>query len=147
MALPAEEAARARAEASARADPAPARTTATPPRGGDVPQRPRPHRPRLGGGTALFLVLLALVAIGLYAGSRQIYFLGTDDRGAVSLFRGLPYELPLGVDLYTHEYSSSVPASAIRNPRQRSRLLGHKLRGRDDAEKRIRELERTETPR
>jgi hypothetical protein len=59
----------------------------------------------------------------------------------------VPYELPLGIDLYTHEYSSSVPASAIGDDRQRSRLLGHKWRSRDDAEDRIRELERAETPR
>ncbi|MEA2475250.1 MAG: family protein phosphatase [Thermoleophilaceae bacterium] len=148
MALPPEEAARARAEASARADPAPApRTTGAAPRAGAAPRRPRPPRPRLGGGAALFLVLLALVAVGLYVGSRQIYFLGTDSRGAVSLFRGLPYELPLGVDLYTHEYSSSVPASAIADRRQRTRLLDHKARSRSDAERRIRELERAETPR
>jgi protein phosphatase len=87
------------------------------------------------------------VLIGLYAASRQVYFLGTDERGAVSLFRGVPYELPLGIDLYTHEYSSSVPVSAIGDSRQRSALLDHEWRGRDDAERRIRELERTETPR
>ena len=163
MALGAEEAARARAAAAsaptrerprpvaaatpARAGPggAPARTP--PPRDAPAPSRSRRHRPKLGGGAALALVLLAAVLIGLYAASRQVYFLGTDERGAVSLFRGLPYELPLGVDLYTHEYSSSVPASAVADRRQRSRLLNHELRGKDDAERRIRELERTETPR
>ena len=162
MALSAEEAAQVRAAAvaptrerarpgaaaaSARAGPAdePARTL--PPRDGPAPSRPRRARPKLGGGAALALVLLAAVLVGLYAASRQVYFLGTDDRGAVSLFRGLPYELPLGVDLYTHEYSSSVPASAISDRRQRARLLDHELRGKDDAERRIRELERAETPR
>ena len=157
MALPAEEAERARAAATReRAGPPAARGGAVPADPtGTVPDldedRPRRHRrlrrPHLGGGTALFLIGLALVIVGLYAGARQVYFIGTDDRGAVSLFRGLPYELPLGLDLYTHEYSSSVPASSIEDRRQRSRLLGHKLRGRDDAEDRIRELERAETPR
>jgi protein phosphatase len=142
MALPADEARRAREQASTRASPRPA----TPPKVSSAPKRKR-ARPRLGGGTALFLVGLALVLVGLYAGVRQVYFIGTDDRGAVSLFRGLPYELPLGLDLYTHEYSTSVPASAIEDRRQRDRLLGHKLRGRDDAEDRLRELETTETPR
>ena len=93
------------------------------------------------------LLLLALALVGLYAASRQVYFIGTDDRGAVSLFRGVPYELPLGIDLYTHEYSSSVPARAIRDRRQRTRLLDHKWRSREDAERRILELERAETPR
>jgi protein phosphatase len=157
MALGAEDAARARAAATstptrerplpaARAGPADP-TGTLPPRDGPAPSRPRRHRPKLGGGTALALVLLAAVLIGLYAASRQVYFLGTDERGAVSLFRGVPYELPLGIDLYTHEYSSSVPVSAIRDDRQRSRLMNHEWRGRDDAERRIRELERAETPR
>ena len=154
MALPAEEAERARAEATrAREQPA---TRAGPPADptGTVPsrdehrhRRARLPRPKLGSGASLFLIGLALMLVGLYAGTRQVYFLGTDERGAVSLFRGLPYELPLGLDLYTHEYSSSVPATAIDDRRQRSRLLDHKLRGRDDAEDRLRELERAETPR
>ena len=142
MALGRDEADRARAEASTRAGPA----ITVPSSGESEPRRHRPARPKLGGGAALALILLAALLIGLYAASRQVYFLGTDDRGAVSIFRGLPYELPLGVNLYTHEYSSSVPAGAIRDTRQRSRLLDHKLRSQDDADKRIRELERTETP-
>ena len=146
MALGRDEAARARASAAARAGPADPSGT-RPSRDDPAPPRTRRPRPRLGGGTALALILLAALLIGLYAGSRQVYFLGTDDRGAVSLFRGLPYELPLGVELYTHEYSSSVPVRAIDDERQRSRLLDHKWRGRDDAERRIRELERAETPR
>ena len=142
MALPAEQAARAREKATAaRAGP-----SAPVPAGRDSPSRRRGPRPKLGIGATLFLLFLALLLVGLYAGSRQVYFLGTDDRGVVSVFRGLPYELPLGVDLYTHEYSSNVPARAIDDRRQRSRLLNHKLRSRDDAEDRISELERAETP-
>jgi protein phosphatase len=140
MALPAGEAARAREKASARAGPEDRTSGRTPRREGSR------HRPKLGGGAALSLILLAAALIAGYWGTRQVYFIGADERGAVSVFRGLPYELPLGVDLYTHEYSSSVPAGAIEDRRQRSRLLDHKLRGRDDAEKRIRELERAETP-
>ena len=145
MALGADEAARAREQAAARAGPRRPAEPLRPPADARPPRRV--PRPKLGGGTALFLLLLAAVAIGLYAGSRQVYFLGTDDRGAVSLYRGLPYELPLGIDLYTHEYSTSVPAGSIEDRRQRSRLLNHELRSRDDAEKRLEELERTETPR
>ena len=148
MAIGADEAARAREEAAARAGPTRRRPIAPLRRPGQDESRPprRAPRPKLGGGTALFLLLLAAVFIGLYAGSRQIYFIGTDDRGVVSLYRGVPYELPLGIDLYTHEYSSSVPAASIEDRRQRSRLLNHELRGKDDAERRIQELERAETP-
>jgi protein phosphatase len=152
MALSPAEAERARAAAAPQAGrgaAAPARRTgrALPgsrPAGARGPRA----RPRIlpGPGWSIAILLLALVLVGLYAGSRQLYFLGTDERGTVSLFRGVPYELPLGVDLYTHEYSSSVPASAVADPRQRKRLLDHHLRSRDDAETRLRELESEETP-
>ncbi|HEX8067314.1 MAG TPA: Stp1/IreP family PP2C-type Ser/Thr phosphatase [Thermoleophilaceae bacterium] len=105
------------------------------------------RRRRLRLAPVVGVLLLAALAAGLYLGSRQIYFIGADDRGVVALFRGLPYELPLGIDLYTEEYATSVPATAIEDRRQRTRLLDHELRSRDDAEDRLRELERTETPR
>ena len=34
------------------------------------------------------------------ASQPQVYFVGTNDRGLVTLYRGVPYELPLGIDLY-----------------------------------------------
>jgi hypothetical protein len=40
-----------------------------------------------------------------------------------------------------------VPAGSIEDRRQRTRLLNHELRSRDDAERRIEELEQAETPR
>jgi protein phosphatase len=106
---------------------------------------PARHRRRLGG--VLALLALAAAIVGLYAGSRQFYFLGTDDRGVVTLYRGLPYELPFGIDLYTEEFASDVPASAIKDPRQRKNLLDHRLRSRGEAVTRLRQLERAETPR
>jgi protein phosphatase len=151
-AIGAEDADRARAEARAapsRPAPRPAAAPRAPePRAPEPRRRPRAERRRIlpSPGWSLGLLLVAALVVGLYAGSRQVYFLGTDDRGVVSLFRGVPYELPLGIDLYTHEYSTSVPASAIEDRRQRSRLLDHKWRSRDDAEDRLRELERVETP-
>jgi protein phosphatase len=98
-------------------------------------------------GAALALLALAAAVVGLYVGSRQFYFLGTDDRGVVALYRGLPYDLPLGIHLYTREYSSDVPATAITDTRQRKNLLDHKLRSHGDAVTRLRQLERAETPR
>jgi serine/threonine protein phosphatase PrpC len=111
--------------------------------------RRRRSRGRLRRRLGALLALLALAAaiVGLWAGSRQFYFLGTDDRGVIALYRGLPYELPFGIDLYTEEYSSDVPASAIEDRRQRDNLLGHKLRSHGDAVTRLRQLERAETPR
>ena len=84
---------------------------------------------------------MVVILGGLYLGSRQVYFLGTDDAGLVTMYRGLPYELPLGVDLYSQEYASSVPARAIPAER-RKRVLDHEWRGREDASDLVRQLER-----
>jgi serine/threonine protein phosphatase PrpC len=87
------------------------------------------------------LAVLAGVVTGLYALSRQVYFIGTNDAGLVTLYRGIPYELPLGVDLYEEQYPSGVPARAIPD-RRRERVLDHEWRSREDAVDLIRALER-----
>jgi PPM family protein phosphatase len=89
----------------------------------------------------LVLAVLAGVVTGLYALSRQVYFVGTNDAGLVTLYRGIPYELPLGLDLYEEEYPSGVPARAIPD-RRRERVLDHEWRSREDAVDLIRALER-----
>jgi protein phosphatase len=124
-----------------------------PPSEGGPPAPARRRRPRLRMrsrrviGALLALLALGAAVVGLYVGSRQFYFLGTDDRGVIALYRGLPYDLPLGIHLYTKEYSSDVPASTIGDRRQRKNLLDHKLRSHGDAVTRLRQLERAETPR
>ena len=90
----------------------------------------------------LTLLCLAALVVGLYAGSREFYFLGTDERGLVTMYRGLPYSLPLEQDLYTRETVSTVPARTLPD-RQRAAVLDHKLRSRSDAFDLLRELERT----
>ena len=90
---------------------------------------------------AVVLVLLAGAIAGAVAAIRSVYFVGQDDRGLVTLFRGVPYELPLGIDLYESQYVSSVPARTL-TPLQRRRLLDHQLRSRDDAADIVRRLER-----
>jgi PPM family protein phosphatase len=91
--------------------------------------------------TLLVLAVLAGVVTGLYALSRQVYFIGTNDAGLVTLYRGIPYELPFGLDLYEEEYPSGVPARAIPD-RRRDRVLDHEWRSREDAVDLIRALER-----
>jgi protein phosphatase len=59
----------------------------------------------------------------------------------VTLYRGIPYELPLGIELYEQEYASGVPARAIPAAR-RGRVLDHSWRTREDAVDLVRELER-----
>jgi protein phosphatase len=88
------------------------------------------------------LVVLA-VAVGFWVGSRQFYFVGTDDRGLVALYRGLPYELPLGLELWDEEYSTGVPARLLPETR-RDRVLDHRLRSKGDAVDLIKQVERGE---
>jgi PPM family protein phosphatase len=103
------------------------------------PQRRR-SRLRIVAVTAVVLVVLGALAAGAYAAARQVYFVGTDDAGLVTVYRGLPYELPLGVDLYSAEYRSGLPAASIPAAR-RERVLDHQWRGRSDAEDLVRQLE------
>jgi protein phosphatase len=92
---------------------------------------------------AILVVLgvLAALVVGAVVGLRQVYFVGQDDRGLVTLYRGVPYDLPLGIDLYDSVYVSSTPARAL-TPQQRRRVLDHQLRSRDDAADLVRRLER-----
>jgi serine/threonine protein phosphatase PrpC len=111
------------------------------------PPKTKPRRVRKPGRrvrVALILVLaLALTVaavIGAVALVRNVYFIGQDDRGLLTLYRGVPYELPAGIKLYETEYVSSVQSQRLR-PFERRRLLDHELRGRDDAAELIRDLE------
>jgi PPM family protein phosphatase len=127
---------------AALAGAAPDATVVAPPqRTGGREKARRRFRFRTAVKTLLVLAVLAAVLTGLYALSRQVYFIGTNDAGLVTLYRGIPYELPFGVDLYEEEYPSGVPARAIPD-RRRDRVLDHEWRSREDAVDLIRALER-----
>jgi PPM family protein phosphatase len=106
-----------------------------------APKRRRGRRIKTLAKTLFALAVLAAIGTGLYVASRQVYFLGTNDAGLVTLYRGVPYELPFGIDLYEEQYASGVPARAIPATR-RKRVLDHEWRGRNDAEDLLRTLER-----
>jgi protein phosphatase len=93
---------------------------------------PAPRRRRRALKWAAGLLVIAVVLIGAVLFVRSIYFLGTDDQGNVAVYRGLPYELPLGVSLYSKQYSIPVQEGALSEDRQRA-VTGHTLRGKDDA--------------
>jgi protein phosphatase len=76
--------------------------------------------------------VLFLVGGGGYLASRQYFFVGTNSDGIVTVFRGFPYSLPLGVNMYEQYYVSGLPASAIPGDR-RAQLLNHRLRSQSDA--------------
>ena len=103
----------------------------------------RRARIRLWVTTAVVVLAIAAVVVGFWVGSRQFYFVGTDDRGLVALYRGLPYELPLGLELWEEEYSTGVPARLLPESRRDS-VLDHRLRGKGDALDLIKQVERGE---
>jgi serine/threonine protein phosphatase PrpC len=118
-------------------------TVVAPPQMGRAPKARRRRRfgLRTAVKTLLVLAVLAGIVTGLYALSRQVYFIGTNDAGLVTIYRGVPYELPFGLELYEEEYPSGVPARAIPD-RRRERVLDHEWRSREDAVDLIRALER-----
>lgn len=107
--------------------------------------RPRPAPSRRGRwlprAIVAGIVILAIVAGALVLVTRSVYFVGTNDDGVVTLFRGLPYDLPFGVKLYTERDVSGVPALTIPAAR-RARVLDHQLRSQDDARDLIKSLDR-----
>jgi serine/threonine protein phosphatase PrpC len=93
---------------------------------------PTPSRRRRALKWAAAIAVVAAVVLGAVLFARSIYFLGTDDGGNVAVYRGVPYELPFGVSLYSKQYSIPVQEGALSEDRQRA-VTGHTLRGKDDA--------------
>jgi PPM family protein phosphatase len=93
---------------------------------------PAPSRRRRALKWAAVLAVVAGVVLAAVLFVRSIYFLGTDDQGNVAVYRGLPYELPLGVSLYSKQYSIPVQEGTLSEERQRA-VTGHTLRSKDDA--------------
>lgn len=80
------------------------------------------------------------VGIGAWLAIGSVYFIGAGPQGFVTVYRGLPYELPLGVNLYSRAYVSGVWVGALPQQR-REQLLDHTLRSREDAADLVRRLE------
>jgi PPM family protein phosphatase len=78
------------------------------------------------------VVVLFLVGGGAYLASREYFFVGTNSQGILTIYRGFPYDLPLGIHMYEQWYESGVPVSAIPADR-RSQLLNHQLRSQNNA--------------
>jgi protein phosphatase len=86
------------------------------------------------------LIVLFLFGGGGWLATRQLYFIGTDAQGFVTIYRGLPYDLVAGARLYETFYESGVPASTLPLA-ERGRLLNHDLRSQGDAQKLVNDLE------
>jgi len=103
-------------------------------------QARRPKRIRHAGAITAVVVLLGLVAVGAYIAMESVYFIGTNSRGLVTLYRGLPYQLPGNLDLYSSTFVSGVSASTLTAERQHS-LLDHTLRSEGSGAALVRSLE------
>jgi protein phosphatase len=104
-------------------------------------RKPRSRRRRRVVLTlAAIAIVLVPVAIGAWMASQAVYFIGTTPDGFVAMYRGLPYELPAGLDLYSTNYVSGVPLSEVPAAR-RATLLDHQLRSHDDAADLVRAIE------
>ncbi len=101
---------------------------------------PLPHRRRRRLKIAAIVAAIAAILAGSVLLARQVYFLGTDENGRVALYRGLPYELPLGVDLYSEQFSIGVQAASL-SPERQEVVTEHKLRSSDDARDIIDDIE------
>jgi protein phosphatase len=99
---------------------------------------PRRIRRLLPAGIAL--AILALLASGAYLAMQSVYFIGTNSRGLVTLYQGLPFKLPGDLALYNSHYVSGVSAATI-GAQRRHTLLDHSLRSESAAASLIRSLE------
>jgi PPM family protein phosphatase len=127
----------ATAVAETAAEPVARRRAPRPPRS-ERSQRRR--RRRVPTGILVSLAVLAAVALSAWYASQTVYFVGSSGDGFVTVYRGLPYDGPAGVDLYGVNYTSGVPVSEL-PANQRRLVTEHKLRSRDDARDLVRQME------
>jgi PPM family protein phosphatase len=93
---------------------------------------PAPRRRRRILGWVVAAAAAIVIIGGGFLAASSVYFLGTDQDGDVALYRGLPYQLPLGISLYSKQSSIPVQVGTLSEDRQRA-VTGHTLRGKGDA--------------
>jgi protein phosphatase len=105
-----------------------ARTQGRPP----SPKRRRGESRAFKATAALLAVVIVLFLFGGggYLATRELFFIGTNSDGIVTLYRGLPYDFI--VPFYEQVYVSGVPASDLPTAR-RDKLLNHNLRSQNNA--------------
>src|SRR3954454_2122920 len=120
---------------------APRRTAPLPGDTGSQPRRKR--RRRVPVGLIVTLAIVFMILAGGWTATRAVYFVGTDPRDdrTIAVFQGLPYDLPLGIELYSRAATSGVTIDAV-PPDRRKTFTDHKLRSKNDAENLVTALER-----
>ncbi len=86
------------------------------------------------------MTVLGVLGAGAYLATQTVYFIGTNEAGLVTIFNGLPYELPGGLKLYQKDFVSGVSASTLTSARRHT-LLNNSLRSESDAIELVRQLE------
>jgi protein phosphatase len=101
----------------------------------------RPRRRRAGvAATLAALTAVAVVAIGLLLAAQAVYFVGADHEGQVTIYNGLPFSLPFGVNLYTEYFVSGVTTAEL-SSLERKRLFNDQLRSQAGASSLVQALE------
>jgi protein phosphatase len=105
--------------------------------------KPGKRRRRVKRAASLLALLAVIGAIvfGATYGLHHTWFLGTDDAGRVTLYRGVPYELPFGVKLYSERYAAPVQTESLPE-RRKDAVTGHSVRSHADAIQLLEEIER-----
>jgi PPM family protein phosphatase len=101
---------------------------------------PLPRKVKVFAATVSVLIVLTVLGVAGMFATRAVFFLGTDSQGMVTIYKGLPFDLPAGVRLYSEYSVSGVPAAAVPSAR-RKELLDHQLRSRSDARDLVAQLE------
>jgi PPM family protein phosphatase len=104
------------------------------------PERHKRRFSRVMPALLATLIVLALIAAGGYLASRELYFIGTNSQGIVTIYRGFPYNLPAGIRLYETVYVSGVPAALVPADR-RGAVFNNQLRSQASAISLVKDLE------
>jgi protein phosphatase len=95
---------------------------------------------RRAGAALAVLAVLGVIGAAAYIALQQVYFIGTNARGLVTVYRGVPFSLPGGLSLYSPDYVSGVGGSTLSATRRHT-LLDHSLRSEKNAASLVRSLE------
>lgn len=95
-------------------------------------RRAQTKRSRRWVGGVIISGVIVIALAGALLGAVNVYFLGANEKGLVTVYRGLPYELPLSLNLYTRDYVTAAPVSDLTDE-QKDAIFDHTLRTRSDA--------------
>ena len=107
-----------------------------------APRRRSLARRLFSPGKLIFLGCLIGLVAAFWLATRQVFFIGVDEsRGSVvTLYKGLPYDLPLGIRMYSPVRHTGVTLQSVPATR-RETFTDHTLRSKDDAEGLVKALE------